>query len=55
MIDQPMTRLIADDGVSKLYKKWLQRPVPPNGVNLDVLMGYSLRGSFNTPMGNVGN
>lgn len=55
LIDQSMTRLIVDGEVPKLYKKWFQQPIPPNGVNLDVPMSYLLRDSFNTPTDSAGN
>ena len=55
MIDQSMTRLIVDGEVPKLYKKWFQQPIPPNGVNLEVPMSYLLRDSFNTPTDSAGN
>ena len=55
LIDQTMTRLIVDGEVPKLYKKWFQQPIPPNGVNLEVPMSYLLRDSFNTPTDSAGN
>jgi glutamate/aspartate transport system substrate-binding protein len=55
LIDQAMTRLIVDGEVQKLYKKWFQQPIPPNGVNLDVPMSYLLRDSFNVPTDSAGN
>ena len=55
LIDQSMTRLIVDGEVPKLYKKWFQQPIPPNGVNLEVPMSYLLRDSFNTPTDSAGN
>ncbi|MCT7326118.1 amino acid ABC transporter substrate-binding protein [Ralstonia mojiangensis] len=55
LIDQSMTRLIVDGEVPKLYKKWFQQSIPPNGVNLEVPMSYLLRDSFNTPTDSAGN
>jgi len=55
LIDQSMTRLIVDGDVPKLYKKWFQQPIPPNGANLEVPMSYLLRDSFNTPTDSAGN
>jgi glutamate/aspartate transport system substrate-binding protein len=55
LIDQSMTRLIVDGEVSKLYKKWFQQPIPPQGVNLEVPMSYLLRDSFNVPTDSAGN
>ncbi len=55
LVDQTMTRLIVDGEVPKLYKKWFQQPIPPNGVNLEVPMSYLLRDSFNTPTDSAGN
>jgi len=55
LIDQSMTRLIIDGEVQKLYRKWFQQPIPPNGVNLEVPMSYLLRDSFNAPNDSAGN
>jgi glutamate/aspartate transport system substrate-binding protein len=53
LIDQSMTRLIVDGDVPKLYKKWFQQPIPPNGVKLDIPMSFLLRDSFKFPTDKV--
>ena len=54
-IAEGLAKMIVDGEVPKLYKKWFQQPIPPNGVNLDVPMSYLLRDSFNTPTDSAGN
>ena len=49
MVDRAMTNIILDFDAEKLYKKWFQQPIPPNGTKLDIPMSFLLRDSFKYP------
>ena len=53
VIDLAMARTILDGDAEKLYKKWFQQPIPPNGVKLDIPMSFLLRDSFKFPTDKV--
>jgi glutamate/aspartate transport system substrate-binding protein len=48
-----MSRTILDGDAERLYKKWFQQPIPPNGVKLDIPMSFLLRDSFKFPTDKV--
>ncbi|CAJ0793093.1 Glutamate/aspartate import solute-binding protein [Ralstonia condita] len=49
LVDRAMTNIILDYEADKLYKKWFQQPIPPNGARLDIPMSFLLRDSFKYP------
>jgi len=53
MVDRAMTNIILDYDAEKLYKKWFQQPIPPNGAKLDIPMSFLLRDSFKYPSDKV--
>jgi glutamate/aspartate transport system substrate-binding protein len=53
VIDLAMSRTILDGEAEKLYKKWFQQPIPPNGVKLEIPMSFLLRDSFKFPTDKV--
>ncbi|CAJ0725239.1 MULTISPECIES: amino acid ABC transporter substrate-binding protein [Ralstonia] len=53
VIDLAMSRMILDGEAEKLYKKWFQQPIPPNGVKLEIPMSFLLRDSFKFPTDKV--
>jgi glutamate/aspartate transport system substrate-binding protein len=52
-VDLAMSRTILDGDAERLYKKWFQQPIPPNGVKLDIPMSFLLRDSFKFPTDKV--
>ena len=55
LVDRAMANLILDYDAEKLYKKWFQQPIAPNGVKLDIPMNFLLRDSFKYPSDKVAN
>ncbi len=53
LVDKAMVDSIYSQDTQKLYKKWFQSPIPPQGVNLDIPMSYLLRDSFKFPSDKV--
>lgn len=52
-VDLAMANVILDGDAEKLYRKWFQQPIPPNGMKLDIPMSYLLRDSFKYPTDKV--
>ncbi len=52
-MDKTLVASIYSLDTQKLYKKWFQSPIPPQGVNLDIPMSYLLRDSFKFPSDKV--
>lgn len=53
IVDKAMIASIYDQDTQKLYRKWFQQPIPPNGITLDIPMSYLLRDSFKFPSDKV--
>lgn len=53
LVDKAMIASIYDQDTQKLYRKWFQQPIPPNGITLDIPMSYLLRDSFKFPSDKV--
>ncbi len=49
LVDREITRLIIDNEIHAIYRKWFQSPIPPNGINLNLPMSHLLRDSFKAP------
>lgn len=49
IVDVAMARMIDSKEIFKLYEKWFQSPIPPNGINLNMPMSPWLRSSFEFP------
>ncbi|HYD60346.1 MAG TPA: amino acid ABC transporter substrate-binding protein [Noviherbaspirillum sp.] len=54
LVDAEMVRIVNDGEIYRLYDKWFTRPIPPNGINLNMPMGYLLRDSLRFPTDKVG-
>lgn len=54
LVDTEMVRIINEGEIYRLYDKWFTRPIPPNGINLNMPMGYLLRDSLRFPTDKVG-
>lgn len=53
LVDKAIIASIYDQETQKLYRKWFQSPIPPNGITLDIPMSYLLRDSFKFPSDKV--
>ncbi|CAG2127721.1 amino acid ABC transporter substrate-binding protein [Cupriavidus plantarum] len=53
LVDKAIVASIYDQETQKLYRKWFQSPIPPNGITLDIPMSYLLRDSFKFPSDKV--
>ncbi len=49
LVDNEMKRLITSGVAGNLYRKWFERPIPPNGINLNLPMSSLLRNSNRFP------
>ncbi|MBR0827597.1 amino acid ABC transporter substrate-binding protein [Bradyrhizobium manausense] len=49
LADRATTELYASPEIEVLYKKWLQSPTPPNGLNYNVPMSAALKNAFKKP------
>ncbi|KRP92088.1 MULTISPECIES: amino acid ABC transporter substrate-binding protein [Bradyrhizobium] len=49
LADRATAELYATPEIEALYKKWLQSPTPPNGLNYNVPMSSALRNAFKKP------
>lgn len=54
MVDKEMGRIINEGELVKLYDKWFMHPIPPNGLNMNMPMGYLLRDALRFPTDKVG-
>ena len=55
LMDKSMAAIILGGQLNKIYTKWFNSPIPPDGVNLQVPMGFVLRDSLAFPTSKVGN
>ncbi|WP_255576337.1 amino acid ABC transporter substrate-binding protein [Comamonas sp. Y33R10-2] len=55
VVNQEMLRLIRSGELQALYAKWFQKPIAPNGINLEMPMSYLLRESLRYPTDKVSN
>lgn len=49
LADRATAELYASPEIEALYKKWLESPTPPNGLNYNVPMSGALRNAFKKP------
>lgn len=49
LADRATAELYASPEIGVLYRKWLESPTPPNGINYNVPMSPALRNAFKTP------
>jgi glutamate/aspartate transport system substrate-binding protein len=49
LVDATLTGMMKSGDFEKLYKKWFQSPIPPNGKNLDMPLGQRLRENLKSP------
>lgn len=54
VVNQEMLRIIRTGELQDLYTKWFQKPIAPNGINLELPMPYLLRESLRFPTDKVG-
>jgi len=54
LVDKEMGRIINEGELVKLYDKWFMHPIPPNGLNMNMPMGYLLRDALRFPTDKVG-
>lgn len=49
LADRATAELYASPEIEVLYRKWLESPTPPNGLNYNVPMSAALRKAFKNP------
>lgn len=49
LADRATAELYASPEIEVIYRKWLQQPTPPNGINYNVPMSAALRNAFKNP------
>lgn len=55
LVDREMARLVNEEKLQALYKKWFASPIPPKGINLGLPPGRLLREYFRYPTKSVSN
>ncbi len=53
-VDAEMKKMVYNQQLASLYKKWFESPIAPQGVNLRIPMSYLLRDSLKFPSDNIG-
>jgi ABC-type amino acid transport substrate-binding protein len=53
LVDIEMRRIILSGEINTMYRKWLEQPIPPKGINLNLPMPYMLKDSFKYPSDKV--
>ena len=54
LVDAEMKKMVYNQQVAGLYKKWFESPIAPLGINLRIPMSYLLRDSLKFPSDNIG-
>ncbi|HVK94689.1 MAG TPA: amino acid ABC transporter substrate-binding protein [Noviherbaspirillum sp.] len=54
IVDAEMIQLINSGEIYRIYNRWFMQPIPPNGINLNMPMGFLLRDSWRYPSDKVG-
>ena len=54
LVDAEMKKMVYNQQIAGLYKKWFESPIAPQGVNLRSPMSYLLRDSLKFPSDNIG-
>lgn len=54
LVDAEMKKMVYNQQIAGLYKKWFESPIAPQGVNLRIPMSYLLRDSLKFPSDNIG-
>jgi glutamate/aspartate transport system substrate-binding protein len=49
LADRATAELYASPEIEVLYRKWLESPTPPNGLNYNVPISPALRNAFKKP------
>lgn len=49
LVDREVVRLIVGNDIHRIYRRWFESPIPPQGINLGLAMSYLLRDSFKAP------
>ena len=54
LVDSEMKKMVYNQQIAGLYKKWFESPIAPQGINLRIPMSYLLRDSLKFPSDNIG-
>lgn len=54
IVDMEVARIMNQGEIYALYDKWFKRPIPPNGINMNMPMGQLLRSVVRFPGDKVG-
>lgn len=49
LVDDEVSRMIVDNEIHRIYRRWFESRIPPKGINLQLPMSYLLRDSFKAP------
>jgi ABC-type amino acid transport substrate-binding protein len=49
LVDRTLTRLMASREIHDVYAKWFEKPIAPNGINLQLKANYLTRDHFRRP------
>jgi glutamate/aspartate transport system substrate-binding protein len=49
LVDRTIATLETSGGILPIYEKWLQKPIPPKGLNLDFALSDEMKALFKSP------
>jgi glutamate/aspartate transport system substrate-binding protein len=54
LVDVTLSRLMIDGQIRDIWRRWFESPIPPNGVNLGIVMNPMMRDQIRFPSDKVG-
>ncbi len=49
VVDAALARVMTSGEAERIFSRWFQQPIPPNGLNLNFAMSYALRKLYQSP------
>ena len=49
MVDASLTKAMTSGAAEKIYAKWFMNPIPPKGLNLNMVLSDEMKAAFKTP------
>ncbi|MDD2742017.1 MAG: glutamate/aspartate ABC transporter substrate-binding protein [Rhodocyclaceae bacterium] len=49
MVDASLTKAMTSGDAEKIYAKWFMNPIPPKGLNLNMVLSDEMKATFKTP------
>jgi glutamate/aspartate transport system substrate-binding protein len=49
LVDASLTKAMTSGDAEKIYAKWFMNPIPPKGLNLNMVLSDEMKATFKTP------